>query len=134
MPKSKSPTATDAAHAVLNAALNAADAAYADAFAHAVARRARRRATPSTYARDANGSEGVLLAAAAAAVAHANAYHAAAYAAYDAYRAARTRRRFDDSEARTLAGMEGGNRALAEFDGLELDTPDGIAFYRHDRW
>jgi hypothetical protein len=133
MPKSKSPTATDAAHAVLNAALNAADAAYADAFA--------------AYARDANG---VLLA--AAAVAHANAYHAAAYAAYDAYHAApvpapvpaparprprprpRTRRRFDDSEARTLAGMEGGNRALAEFDGLELDTPDGIAFYRHDRW
>ena len=63
MPKSKSPTATDAAHAVLNAALNAADAAYADAFA--------------AYARDASYLGGVLLA--DAAHAHANAYHAAAF-------------------------------------------------------
>ncbi len=31
-----------------------------------------------------------------------------------------------DSEARTLAGMEGGYRALAEFDGLELDDDTGV--------
>ena len=31
-----------------------------------------------------------------------------------------------ESEARTLAGMEGGYRALAEFDGLELDDDTGV--------
>lgn len=30
-----------------------------------------------------------------------------------------------DRESRTLAGMEGGNRGLADYDGLDLDRDDG---------
>ena len=40
----------------------------------------------------------------------------------------------DGGEGRMLAGMEGGSRGLADYDGLELDGPDGPNVDSHDDW